>query len=49
MYYPELLDVIKQTGAKEAVEELDKYFAFLPNRTEKVITISNVASMLELG
>lgn len=48
MYYPELLDVIKKTGAKEAIEKLDRYFAFLPNRTEKIVTISNIASMLEL-
>lgn len=48
MYYPELLDLIKKTGAKEAVEKLDKYFAFLPNRSENIITISNVASRLEL-
>ncbi|BDU83482.1 hypothetical protein [Clostridium perfringens] len=48
MYYPELLEVIRKTGAKEAIEKLDKYFAFLPNRTEKIVTISNIASMLEL-
>lgn len=48
MYYPELLEVIDKTGAKEAVEKIDKYFAFLPNRSENIITISNLASRLEL-
>ena len=48
MYYPELLDVINKTGAKEAVEKIDKYFAFLPNRSESIVTISNLANRLEL-
>lgn len=48
MYYPELLEVINKTGAKEAIESLDKYLAFLPNRSEKVITPSNIATKLEL-
>lgn len=48
MYYPELLEVINKTGAKEVVEKLDKYFAFLPNKSETVISISNVASRLEI-
>ena len=48
MYYPELLDLIKKTGAKEAIEKLDKYLAFLPNRSEKVITPSNIATRLDL-
>ena len=48
MYYPELLEIIDRTGAKEAIEKIDKYFAFLPNRSENVITISNVANRLEL-
>lgn len=48
MYYPELLEIINKTGAKEAVEKIDKYFAFLPNRSESIITISNVANRLEL-
>ncbi len=48
MYYPELLDVIEKTGAKEAVEKLDKHLAFLNNRSEKIITPSNIAIKLEL-
>lgn len=48
MYYPELLEVIDKTGSKEAVEKIDRYFAFLPNRSENVITISNLANRLEL-
>ena len=48
MYYPELLEIVDKTGAKEAIEKIDKYFAFLPNRSEEVITISNVANRLEL-
>ncbi|WP_026887735.1 hypothetical protein [Clostridium beijerinckii] len=48
MYYPELLEVIDKTGAKEAIEKIDKYFAFLPNRSENIITISNLANRLEL-
>lgn len=48
MYYPELLDVIRKTGAKEAIEKLDKHLAFLPNRSENVITPSNIAIKLEL-
>lgn len=48
MYYPELSEIIKKTGVKEAIEKLDTYLAFLPNRSEKIITTSNVATMLEL-
>lgn len=48
MYYPELLEIINKTGAKEAIEKLDKYLAFLTNRSEKVITPSNIATQLEL-
>lgn len=48
MYYQELSEIISRTGAKEAIEILDRYLAFLPNRSEKVITPSNIASKLEL-
>lgn len=48
MYYPELLDLISKIGSKEAIEKLDKYFAFLPNKSSSVITVSNIASKLEL-
>lgn len=48
MYYPELLEVIEKTQATETVEKIDKYFAFLPNRSENIITTSNLASRLEL-
>lgn len=48
MYYPELSDLISKIGSKETIEKLDKYFAFLPNKSSSVITASNIASKLEL-
>lgn len=48
MYYQELLEIINKTGAKESIEKLDRYLAFLPNRSENIITPSNIASKLEL-
>ncbi|WP_321994173.1 hypothetical protein [Clostridium butyricum] len=48
MYYPELLELVDKIGTKDAVVKLDTYLAFLPNRSEKIITVSNVANKLEL-
>lgn len=48
MYYPELLEIIDKIGTKDAIEKIDKYLAFLPNRSEKILTISGVANKLEL-
>ena len=48
MYYPELLEIIKKTGAKEAVEKLDKYLAFLPKDSRNLITTSGVTTLLGL-
>lgn len=48
MYYPELLELIDKIGTKDAIVKLDTYLAFLPNRSEKIITTSNVADKLEL-
>lgn len=48
MYYQELYELIKKTGAKEAIEELDRYLAFLPNTSDKIITSSNISTKLGL-
>ncbi|MDM0577831.1 hypothetical protein QTH63_08625 [Clostridium perfringens] len=48
MYYPELLEIVNLTGAKEAIERLDKYLAFLPMDSNEIITTSKMVTLLSL-
>ena len=48
MYYQELCELVDRTGAKDAVEALDRYLAFLPNKESTIITASNIKSKLNL-
>lgn len=48
MFYPELLEIIDKTGAKELIEKIDRYFAFLPNKSQVVITASSFSNRFEI-
>ena len=44
MFYPKLLEISKSGSLEELINEIDKWFAFLPNPERETITASKVAS-----